>query len=56
MINFLKKFDDKDENLGFFIPQGGVFNESLSSGIKKPKFSHLSSNLFVKFIIWSTYD
>jgi hypothetical protein len=26
MINFLKKFDDKDENLGFFIPQGGVFN------------------------------
>ena len=25
MINFVKKFDDKDENLGFFVPEVGVF-------------------------------
>ena len=25
MINFIKKFDDKDENLGFFIAWEGVF-------------------------------
>ena len=25
MINFIKKFDEKEENLGFFILEGGVF-------------------------------
>ena len=49
MINFIKKFDDKEENLGFFIPEWGVFKLLKHMTIKinytNKNINKLASNL-----------